>query len=483
MEVLATTQVSGAETRHEETRAGDKTEKGSEASTDFTLGQSMSRAFGLLKFRPRSNQPPETEATKPQETRETPTPPDRALATLRTIKKIDQYHSTRDAEFAHVDGWRCEVPRAKFKAGDLVLYIEIDAFIPSNQPTIPEFDNLEPKVDFQGQRGILVETRCTGKTGKEVSQGLIFAVSDIFQLDLAVSVIRELRKDKYEDEIRMELREWDASKLLGIRKYSIPAPAANLSDGRLGKLPKFLHKVKVDRVQNCVNFFNKPKYIKMRYQESVKLDGATMTCYFIRKDSKYYRTLPPLPEEDEYFARISGGRVARGAYDTPTGRFGVCSSTADLDAQVGHLAGVDYWGAAAQDGLPAKMVKLNANLAIRGELLSWNVNGNRHNYPAGKMQFHVFGVYDIDLQAYWKPAQTVKFASKHGLRHVPVRRESVSIMEICPKRKKGNVEFLELADKMHGEGLVYKCIEDGRWFKVVSNKYLLKYGLMPEVVA
>lgn len=426
---------------------------------------------------------------------------DRILASVRVIDKLEAVSGARNLEHATVDGWKCAVPKAKFKAGELVVYIEIDSFIPFGQYLFPAFDNLQPQSEYEGRLGFHVTTRRIGKGGKLLSQGYVFTVEELMPVDGFVAHVRKLLAGEPEAEIRARLREQDLTGFLGIKKFVSPATRLaapfdpisperqqSKSDFKLGKFPAFIKHVRIERVQNCPNFFAKTKYIKLRYQETVKLDGATMTCYFIRRDSKLFNALSSLPVDvDADNSQDSDPKkknkntmrpIPRSAYDTVDGRFGVCSSNVDLSPSVVSraISGVDYWAAALQDGLPSKMAKQNANLAIQGELIGWNIRGNHHNYPPGRTQFYMFAVWDINTQQYWHPGKAFHVAKKMGLRHVPVLRPSVGVLEVCPKRKKGNVEFLERADSMEGEGLVYKCIEDGRWFKVVSNRYLLKNG-------
>ena len=63
----------------------------------------------------------------------------RKLATVRSIKKIEPIEGADRIELAFVDGWQIIVAKeVGHKEGDLVVYCEIDSFLPIE----PEFEFL-----------------------------------------------------------------------------------------------------------------------------------------------------------------------------------------------------------------------------------------------------------------------------------------------------------------------------------------------------
>jgi RNA ligase (TIGR02306 family) len=46
------------------------------------------------------------------------------------IEKIIPHHNAERLELAHIKGWQCVVPRARYKAGDLVTYVPVDSVLP-----------------------------------------------------------------------------------------------------------------------------------------------------------------------------------------------------------------------------------------------------------------------------------------------------------------------------------------------------------------
>lgn len=85
-------------------------------------------------------------------------------------------------------------------------------------------------------------------------------------------------------------------------------------------------------------------------------------------------------------------------------------------------------------------------------------------------------MFDIDRQERLKPGETVLRTKQLGIQHVPVFGE-VNLHAIASSNK----DLLKRAEGtgINGkqrEGLVYKNVVDGRWFKVIANDYLLNHG-------
>lgn len=209
-------------------------------------------------------------------------------------------------------------------------------------------------------------------------------------------------------------------------------------------------------LQDCPNLFTKPKYNFYDYQESVKLDGASMSVYFVKSCTNKFHDLNPLPEGE------LGSNMA-----LKNGRFGVCSKNNDLHELAPCHFG--YWKVALLNDLPAKLAKLNRNIAIQGEICGPAINQNREKLD--KTQFYVYAMWDIDAQKYLEPGLVEKMAYKLGLQHVPVIRY-VRIRSIAGCHN----DLRRLADERPGEGLVYKCVRDGRSFKVHSPAYKVRHN-------
>lgn len=340
---------------------------------------------------------------------------------------------------ATVDGWQVVVPRSLgFAAGEHILFCEIDSFLPARDS---RFGKLGGITKYDGTQGHRVATRMVGS---QISQGTIFHLRDF----------PEVMDDRAGLKVD-ECRNTDFAEKLGVKKWQ---RAEEKARDTLGSLPTFLGKPDAVRVQNCPNFFTKAKYRKLIYQETVKMDGSTMTCYFVRKDSPYYKSLPELHPDSASWAHALH----------ENGRFGVCSHNVELKNTPDNIP----WQAAIHYGIASKLAGLGKNIAIQGELVGSTIQKNRHGYRAGEHEFLVFSVFDIKKQERWCPLEVERFAASMRLEHVGVLG-----YHTIPDIARHYDDLKARADMHPDEGLVFKCLQDGRWFKVISNYYLLKHGI------
>lgn len=180
------------------------------------------------------------------------------------------------------------------------------------------------------------------------------------------------------------------------------------------------------------------------------MDGASMTVYFVKKTARKYHDLNELPEE------VGPNMVLN------NGRFGVTSKTVDMNELSTCVFG--YWKTALKNDLPAKLSNLDRSIAIQGEICGPGINQNREKLE--ETQFFVYSMWDIAAQKYIDPRRVEALAKNLGLKHVPVLGY-VKIRDIASNHG----ELRDLADKRPSEGLVYKCVHDGRSFKVHSPAY------------
>jgi RNA ligase (TIGR02306 family) len=265
---------------------------------------------------------------------------ERKLSSVRKISDIQPINGADMIELAIVDGWKVVVAKnVGHKVGDMVVYCEIDSFLPIKE----EFEFLRKssyKKMSDGTEGFRLRSI---KLKGQISQGLILPLKDL-QLP---------NKDLLE--VGM-----DVTKELGIIKYEPPIPA-ELSGKVKGLFPSFLRKTDEERIQNLSNEYENLKQHKFYVTE--KLDGSSATFYF--KD----------------------------------GVFGVCSRNLELLETEGNT----FWKVARQLDLENKMRDFGLNISIQGELIGSNVNGNiyklNHHYVR---VFNVFDIdnqeyYDLDM--------------------------------------------------------------------------------------
>jgi RNA ligase (TIGR02306 family) len=98
---------------------------------------------------------------------------------LASIRRISDIQPIPDADMIHVvtvDGWKVVAQKAMgYKVGDLVVYFEIDSFIPTEIAPFLTKDAAFPK-EFNGVKGERLRTiRLKG----QISQGLLMPLSAI----------------------------------------------------------------------------------------------------------------------------------------------------------------------------------------------------------------------------------------------------------------------------------------------------------------
>ncbi|KAM7191091.1 hypothetical protein V8F33_009099 [Rhypophila sp. PSN 637] len=375
----------------------------------------------------------------------------RKLVTVRKVDAVEHFDSKNN--LIHIDAWTVRAPKGKkLKQGDFIIFLEVDTFLPaSGSPLFAEVGN---PTTFEGEDGYLVATyhfisTATKKT--VISQGHIFTLLDFPPIWADFNP----RKDNFKgtaEELTKDIGKVDYTSLLGpgVRKWTNETETGHVLG--LNKYPSFIKKTDIDRVQNCPNLFIKDKYKVQIFQESTKMDGRSMTIYFVHKDSRYYAMLPPLsPNGSSQYTQHENGRL------------GVCSRKADLPFDRDNA----YWRAALAQNYHVKLPQLGQTIAVQGELVGDGIQDNWYDYPAGEVEFLIYSVFEIHGYKRWDPRVVEEFAATNQLRHVPVIGYS-TIWNIARSHK----DLLLRADLQIGdEGLVFKNCTDGRWFKVLSRNF------------
>lgn len=107
----------------------------------------------------------------------------RKLATVETISGIKTHGNADSLELATIRGWQVVVKKGEFKPGDMVVFFEIDSWIPTEIAPFLSKDH-EPRV-YEGVRG---ERLRTVKLRQEISQGLILPLSVLEKFGKLVSL-------------------------------------------------------------------------------------------------------------------------------------------------------------------------------------------------------------------------------------------------------------------------------------------------------
>lgn len=197
---------------------------------------------------------------------------------------------------------------------------------------------------------------------------------------------------------------------------------------------------------------------------------------FIPKTAE--RRLQNIPHELE---RLKGQEVVitqkydgtSTTYITHNGKFAICSRNFLLAKQEDSIS--HHFKIADKYDLENKMLKLNRNIAIQGELIGPNIGPNAHGVKC--LEYYVFNIYDIDQHSYLDYQEVVNIINQLGLKMVPViyvgpmKDEWLSVPALLALAE----EQLYLNGEP-GEGIIVKTnglVGSQRLsFKAISNKYL-----------
>lgn len=183
----------------------------------------------------------------------------RKLASVRTIKEIKPHNNADSLELAIVDGWQVVVKKDEFKAGDIVIYYEVDSVLPVQDQY--EFLRKCCYVNREWVEGFRLKTI---KLRGELSQGLILPISEIVQ-------------DGVDGAEYPFIEGSDVTELLGVKKWEPPVPA-QLSGLIKGNFPSFIPKTDQERIQNLSEIFSDKE---SEWEVTLKLDGSSMTVYWL----------------------------------------------------------------------------------------------------------------------------------------------------------------------------------------------------------
>lgn len=342
---------------------------------------------------------------------------ERKLATIRRISSLEPIEGADKIELATVDNWKVVVAKdVNHKVGDLVVYCEIDSFLPIK----PEFEWLRKssyKKLSDGSEGFRIKTV---KLRGQISQGIILPLKEAY--------------DIYKNSTPNLMMEWfeglDVTEMLGITKYDPPLGAV-LSGLAKGLFPSFIHKTDEERIQNLTKHYE--NYKQHIFYVTEKLDGSSST-FFINN-----------------------------------GEFGVCSRNLELSPDD---SGNTFWRVARELDLENKLRTLNCNIAIQGELIGESIQHNPYMLKGQTVKF--FNAFNIDTQEYYTLEQFKELCSNLQLNMVPLLNDNFQLPNTIDELILYADAFSQLNNSFNREGVVIRSLDRKISFKVISNKYLLK---------
>lgn len=170
---------------------------------------------------------------------------DRKLARIVRLGDVHPHPNADLLELAQVGGWQCVVKKGEFKKGQLVLYFEIDSWVPHS--LAPFLTKGSSPREFNGVPG---ERLRTVRLRGQLSQGLV----------LPLDVLPD---------------NTDLTEQLGVQKWDNPLPA-QLSGQVKGNFPNFIRKTDQERIQNLWPLDLLEDEV---FEVTFKLDGSSMTIY------------------------------------------------------------------------------------------------------------------------------------------------------------------------------------------------------------
>lgn len=353
----------------------------------------------------------------------------RKLVTIRQVSDLIPIEGADNIQIAVVGGWQVIIKKEELQKNDMCLFFEIDSFIPVEDA---RFSFLKPST-FNGKEGYRLKSI---KLRGALSQGLALPLSLFPELDLV----------NHEDK--------DYAEQLGVIKYDnqqIAGSGGGLKAGKAkGSFPSFIPKTDQERVQNLTSWFSTKT--EEEFEETLKLDGSSMTCYKLKKDLTFF----------DKVKRFFGLEV-KDYY------FGVCSRNLELKRPSTEDVKSDFWSTAIKYNIESK---LPAGYAVQGELIGPKIQTNHEKVQ--ELHYYVFDVFDINAGSYLLPNERHQFCFEHNINHVPVlgniKPFKMNLQELLK-----HVEGQSINPGTISEGRVYKSTtQAGVSFKCISNKYLLK---------
>lgn len=193
----------------------------------------------------------------------------RKLVSFKEIDEIRPIDGADNIEVATVGGWNAVVNKNKFKAGQKIVYFEIDSFLPKNVEAFA-FLMKRSLIKTINDKNETVEGHVlkTIRLRGQFSQGLILGIDDFDDLDSKI-------KDKDEETSQQILEDFVYNDL-GVFKYEASLP---MNDFIKDNYPDFTRKTDSVRVQNLKDDYLALLAKSSQWFASEKIDGTSSTWW------------------------------------------------------------------------------------------------------------------------------------------------------------------------------------------------------------
>lgn len=334
----------------------------------------------------------------------------RKMASIKRIAEIKPIPEADKICAYRVDGWWVVDTINKYQLNELVVYCEIDSWIPT---TIAPF--LSKGREPREYNGVLGECLRTVKLKGQVSQGLLLPLESTCS-NIDSRLIEGL----------------DVSIPLNIQKWEAPIPAQLAGEVR-GMFPSFISKTDQERIQNLSGDFEVWKGKGYTWEATEKLDGASMTVYYNNGD------------------------------------VGVCSRNLNLKQSEEN----SLWRVALTTGLIDKLTQYGKNIALQGELIGEGIQKNRYKLKGQKFfLFDVYDIDTGEYLSPFSRMQLVQVLQIDHVPVImsDMSLEGLFVPSVLGRAEGKSI----LNNAAEREGLVFKCNQAMLSFKAISNKFLLK---------
>jgi RNA ligase (TIGR02306 family) len=386
----------------------------------------------------------------------------RKLATIQRIKQLVPISGADRIEIAIINGWQVVVKKGDHKEGELIVYLEIDSFVPTAVAPFLTKEGYPPSV-YEGVQG---ERLKTIKLRKQLSQGLVLPLA-------SVKPYLTAELDEFEEGD-------DLTPALGVLKWEKaekPVQGRNPGSSIAKRFPAFIPKTDQERIQNYGAMVERA--LDEEFEVTMKKDGSSMTVFRVMPSSPYYEDAKGMYAVRKTLWQRIVDKVV-GVFNKPVNKpvYGICSRNVLL-----NLEGDSNFHVAAQDLLTllryeAEYGEGKDSLALQGEVVAPDIQGNYEK--VSEVEFHLFDVFNIDEQKYKGAVVRQEGAERLGIKHATVVAQG-KLRDILGM-KEGDDVVKKVLDFASGpgdnpgvmrEGLVFKALNRDFSFKGISNEYLL----------
>lgn len=343
----------------------------------------------------------------------------RKLATIQQIAEIKPIVGADAIEAVRVNGWWVVTKKNEYTVGDLVVFLEVDSWVPHSLAPFLTKPGQFPK-EYNGVPGQRLRTI---KLRGQLSQGLVLPLS-VFPHSLGFDHATERTVGE------------DVSVWLNIQKWERPE-SAQLGGQARGSFPSWMRKTDQERIQNCFNDIPRWEYV---IEE--KLEGSSMSV---------------------------------GVLD---GEVHICSRNQDLKWESEEDRRNTFVKVAIESGIVEALQALGEDIALSGELIGPGIQGNI--YKLNKPEWRIFDILDVRTGKYLGLLEREAMLRELGILWAPLDR--APILGTVNIQNQTLDEMLTMAEgksmllnTQEREGLVFKSVDNPDYsFKVISNKYLLQ---------